>query len=118
MIPLCRTPYERGEHELLKSKLLASRIQYRETDGNFLSEPTVWVNEADFDRARHLFEQCIAEYSAAHSSRRRPRIHARRRRYPPWQVWRSSSVTLILALVMMLGMFAVYPLLVALGLYR
>jgi hypothetical protein len=116
MIPLCRSPYEPGELELLASKLLAARIQYRKTEGNFLTEPTIWVHEGDFDRARFVFEQCVAEYSAA--SKRRPRIHARRRHYPFWQVWRSSTVTVILALAMMLGMFAVYPLLVALGLYR
>lgn len=116
MIPLCRSPYEPGELELLTSKLQAARIRYRKTDGNFLSEPTIWVPEGDFDRARFIFEQCIAEYSAA--SRRRPRIHARRRRYPFWQVWRSSTVTVIFALAMMLGTFAVYPVLVAFGLFR
>ena len=118
MIPLCHCPIEPGEYRLVTSQLLAAGVRYRETDANFLTPSTLWVEEIEFDKASSVVRRCFAEYSAAHSASRRGATKVFRRKHPPWQVWRSSTIAVVLTLVMMVGAFAVYPLLVAFGVFR
>ena len=55
------------------SMLRAARISYRESNGNFLTPATIWVEQYEFSRASAVVQKCIAEYGASHTaSRKRP----------------------------------------------
>jgi hypothetical protein len=100
------------------SMLRAARISYRESSGNFLTPATIWVEPYEFSRASAVVQRCIAEYGASHAASRQRPTKLFAGGYKPWQVWRFSTITVILALAMLLGTFAVYPVLVAFGVLR
>ena len=118
MVPLCHSPPEPDELRFVLSGLRAARIGYREAQGNFLTPATIWIEEANFEAASSVFKQCFTEYAEAQGKRRRPSTKLLPRRARPWQIWRSSAFLAILALILMVGTFAGYPLLMALGVVR
>jgi hypothetical protein len=98
--------------------LRAARISYRESNGNFLTPATIWVEQYEFSRAAAVVRRSIAEYGASQAASRKRPTKVFVGGYRPWQVWRSSTITVLLALAMLLGTFAVYPVLVAFGVLR
>ena len=117
MVPLSHSPPEPDELHLVLSRLSTAGIRHTQTQGNFLTPDTIWVEETDFERAASVLQQSYAEYSGNHARRRKAkRLLPRRAR--PWQVWRSSALTVVLALMVMVGTFAGFPLLAAFGVFR
>lgn len=115
MIPLSHVPPEPEELRLVLSRLRSAHVRYLEREGNFLTPATIWVEEEDFDTAVAVLKQCFSEYPHL-KSRRRSRVLPRGAR--PWQIWRYGATPAILALLVIVGTFAVYPLLMVFAVLR
>ena len=113
MQPLVETPDSNDEHQDLVELLLANGIRYQKKPSSFLMPATIWVEDDDHPKAIEL-ASCVAARHAAHTKADRQRQWEVRYKgsYVRWLIanlHKRANVLRLLLLVMVFGIFVVYP---------
>lgn len=114
MRPLVETPGSNDEHQELVGLLLANGIRYREEQSSFLMPATIWVEEADCAKAVEIASSVAAKH-AKHAKGKWNREWKERYKgsYLRWllaDVHKPANMFRLFLLLVMLGVFVVYPL--------
>jgi len=114
MRPLVEIPASNEEHQDLIELLLAKGVRYRERQSSFLMPATIWVEEADYADALEIASSVAARH-AKRAKREANREWNERYKgsYLRWlfaNILKPGNLFRLLLLVVMLGFFAVYPL--------
>lgn len=113
MRPLVETPGSNEEHQDLVNLLLAKGVRYQEKQSSFLMPATIWVEETDYADALEIASSVAARHakrSKRESNREwKERYNGSYLRWLLGNIHKPGKWFRLLLLVVMLGFFAVYP---------
>ena len=113
MRPLVEMPGSNEEYQDLANLLLANSIRYQEKQSSFLMPATIWVEEADYEKAREI----ASSVAARHAKRAKGEWEGEWRErykgsYLRWllaNIRKPANLFRLLLLLVMLGVFIAYP---------
>jgi hypothetical protein len=115
--PLVETPGSNQEYRELIDLLLANGIRYHETPFNMLAPATIWVDEADYEKAFEIASSVEARYAKQSKAQWDKDWKDRyKESYARWfvdKIRKPGNVIRIVLLIVMLGVFVGYPIVYA-----
>jgi len=113
MRPLVEIPSSNEEHQDLANLLLANGIRYQEKQSSFLMPATIWVEEADHAEALEIASSLAARHAKRTKGEWEREWKERYKgSYLRWllaNIHKPANLFRLLLLLVMLGVFAIYP---------